>query len=78
MKEKRDILKNKRLAKLARWGKRLEKKHKKVMGKVGSLNRDYERFFVECKKIAPELDTIEAEQANLLLEDLRNTFELDL
>lgn len=71
-------MEDRRLISLARWGRKLEKKHSKLMRKINALDVEYERFFDEYKKVVPELDEIEAEQANMWLDDLKNTFELDL
>lgn len=71
-------MEDRRLISLARWGRKLEKKHGKLMRKINALDVEYERFFDEYKKVVPELDEIEAEQANMRLDDLKNTFELDL
>lgn len=71
-------MEDRRLISLARWSKRLEKRHRKLMQKIHALDAEYQAFFDEYKKVVPELDKIEADQANMRLDDLKNTFELDL
>lgn len=69
---------DKRLKHLDKWAKRLEKRQKQLMLKINGLNAEFESFFEEYNKVCPELDEIETKHANMLLDDLKNTFELDL
>ena len=71
-------MENRRLTRLARWSKRLEKKHKKINKQLQSLRAEYERFFVEYNKVIPEVETLEEIQDGVILDDLRETFELDI
>lgn len=75
MGEKRE---DKKLAKLVKWAGKLEKKHRRVVKRINALNVEYDKFFAEYSKVVPLLDEIESEQASLLLDDLRNTFDLDI
>ena len=71
-------MEDRRLISLARWSKRLEKKHKKINKQLQSLRVEYERFFVEYNKVIPEVETLEEIQDGVILDDLRETFELDI
>ena len=71
-------MEDRRLISLARWSRRLEKKHKKINKQLQSLRVEYERFFVEYNKVIPEVETLEEIQDGVILDDLRETFELDI
>ena len=71
-------MEDRRLASLARWGRKLDKKHSKLMRKINALDAEYERFFEEYNKVIPEEETLEEIQDGILLDDLKETFELDI
>ena len=71
-------MEDRRLIRLARWNRRLERKHQKIIKKFKSLRVEYERFFEEYNKVIPEEETLEEIQDGILLDDLKETFELDI
>ncbi len=71
-------MEDRRLISLAYWGRKLEKKHRKLMRKINALNAEYERFFEEYNKVIPEEETLEEILDGILLDDLKETFELDI